>query len=177
LAQIQAEFGGANPIYLSEYYRGGAYVPNTTPNLAIPTSGAIDLADFYGTTNTVSQSYTLTCGTFSTTGKFASTINGYRTAPFSPTIGAISPTTFNGYTILSLTDGFGVVTARGIAFAGNLVGVPVFTSLVAGGVTVYAASASTPAGTYNAAGYTSWDWLNTSVGIPASGSIAATISL
>lgn len=28
-AQIQAEFGGANPISLSEYYRGGAYVPTT----------------------------------------------------------------------------------------------------------------------------------------------------
>ena len=29
LAQIQTEFGGSNPIGLSEYYKGGSYVPNT----------------------------------------------------------------------------------------------------------------------------------------------------
>lgn len=30
LANIQTEFGGANPISLSEYYAGGAYVPAGT---------------------------------------------------------------------------------------------------------------------------------------------------
>ena len=49
MAQIQAEFGGPTPIVLSNYYRGGAYVPNTPPNAAIPTSGAISLSQFYGT--------------------------------------------------------------------------------------------------------------------------------
>lgn len=29
LSQVQGEFGGANPISMSEYYRGGAYVPTT----------------------------------------------------------------------------------------------------------------------------------------------------
>ena len=28
LSQVQGEFGGANPISMSEYYRGGAYVPH-----------------------------------------------------------------------------------------------------------------------------------------------------
>lgn len=46
LAQIQTEFGGSNPIGLSEYYRGGAYV--TTNNTGVPTSGAITLSNFYG---------------------------------------------------------------------------------------------------------------------------------
>ena len=27
LAQVQSEFGGSNPISMSEYYRGGSYVP------------------------------------------------------------------------------------------------------------------------------------------------------
>lgn len=49
LSDIQNEFGGANPISLSEYYRGGAYT--TTNNTGVPTSGAIDLADFYGGLN------------------------------------------------------------------------------------------------------------------------------
>jgi len=46
LSQIQSEFGGSNPISLSEYYRNGSYV--TSNNTSVPTSGTIDLADFYG---------------------------------------------------------------------------------------------------------------------------------
>lgn len=48
LANIQTEFGGSNPIGLSEYYRGGSYVPSNVT--AVPTSGAISLSQFYGTT-------------------------------------------------------------------------------------------------------------------------------
>ncbi len=40
LSQVQAVMGGANPISLSEYYRGGAYVPSTkTVDVREPTSG------------------------------------------------------------------------------------------------------------------------------------------
>ena len=46
LAQIQTEFGGSNPISLSEYYRGGPYV--TTNNTGVPTSGSISISNFYG---------------------------------------------------------------------------------------------------------------------------------
>ena len=49
LADIAAEFGGATPHSLSEYYRGGTYVPDTAGNVSIPTSGAIAFDDFYGT--------------------------------------------------------------------------------------------------------------------------------
>jgi hypothetical protein len=45
LSAIQTEFGGSNPIALSEYYRGGAYVGDGAPN--VPTSGAIALNTFY----------------------------------------------------------------------------------------------------------------------------------
>jgi len=51
LAQIQAEFGGSNPASLSEYYRGGSYVPNTTTNSSIPTSGTITMSNFYSGSN------------------------------------------------------------------------------------------------------------------------------
>lgn len=47
LYQIQAEFGGANPISLSEYYRGGAYVGSSATS--VPTGGAISMSNFYGT--------------------------------------------------------------------------------------------------------------------------------
>jgi hypothetical protein len=46
LSDIQDEFGGTNPISLSEYYRNGSYV--TENNTGVPTSGAIQLDDFYG---------------------------------------------------------------------------------------------------------------------------------
>ena len=45
LTGIQTEFGGANPISLSEYYRDGAYV--TPNNTSVPTAGAISTSFFY----------------------------------------------------------------------------------------------------------------------------------
>lgn len=52
LAAVQTEFGGANPISLSEYYRGGSLVPvgtaAGTSGAQIAMSGAISLGDFRG---------------------------------------------------------------------------------------------------------------------------------
>jgi len=56
LANVQSEFGGSNPISLSEYYRNGSYV--TSNNTSVPTSGTIDLGDFYGSVNQFSFSIT-----------------------------------------------------------------------------------------------------------------------
>ena len=49
---IQGEFGGSNPIGINEYYRGGGLVPNHSNTSSIPTSGTIDVQDFYGTSVT-----------------------------------------------------------------------------------------------------------------------------
>ena len=51
-SQIQGEFGGSNPISLSEYYRGGPIVPNHGHTSPIPTSGTISVNNFYGTSAT-----------------------------------------------------------------------------------------------------------------------------
>lgn len=48
IGDIATEFGGASPHGLSEYYRGGTYVPNTQRNQNIPTKGEIAISDFYG---------------------------------------------------------------------------------------------------------------------------------
>lgn len=49
LSEIQSEFGGSNPISMSEYYRGG-YVPANGTNIGtIPASGSISVSSFYGT--------------------------------------------------------------------------------------------------------------------------------
>ena len=54
---IVAEFGGSGQHGLTEYYRGGSFVTNSSLNTSIPTSGQISLTDFYG-----AQAYT-TCYT------------------------------------------------------------------------------------------------------------------
>lgn len=48
---IRAEFGGGYPIYINQYYRGGARVPNTPANANVPTSGTIYASQFYNATN------------------------------------------------------------------------------------------------------------------------------
>lgn len=55
LSQIQTEFGGDTPIGLSEYYRGGLYVPDSVNTTLVPTSGAINVANFYGTQKSYTQ--------------------------------------------------------------------------------------------------------------------------
>jgi hypothetical protein len=51
LSAIQTEFGGSNPISISEYYAGGGLVPSGTSgtNGAVPSSGQISFSQFYGT--------------------------------------------------------------------------------------------------------------------------------
>lgn len=62
LTQIQTEFGGSNPISMSEYYRGGAFV--TSNNTTVPTSGAISISNFYGTTKRVFIPLTISSSTY-----------------------------------------------------------------------------------------------------------------
>ena len=103
LAMIQTEFGGINPIGLDEYYAGGANVPSGTTgtNGAVPSSGAIAMSIFYGTSKVI-DTQTVTIGTFT----FKSLITrGFYTVT---TTGSISDGTFNpvsGATIESLSWG------------------------------------------------------------------------
>ena len=51
LGAIRNEFKAASgAVSLSEMYRSGTYVPPLTANAGIPTSGAIDMDDFYSST-------------------------------------------------------------------------------------------------------------------------------
>lgn len=63
LNDIQAEFGGPDPVVLSNYYKGGAYVKTTDFAPRVPSSGRIRLSDFYGARVT-----TLTTLSFTTAG-------------------------------------------------------------------------------------------------------------
>tara|TARA_R110000868_G_scaffold107277_3_gene293527 strand:- start:54 stop:1052 length:999 start_codon:yes stop_codon:yes gene_type:complete len=125
-AQIQAEFGGSNPISLSEYYRGGSYVPNTTVNSSIPTSGTITMSNFYSGSNTaaawssadfnsstnVARNSVNTSNTLSPTitGSMDINVSGGISASFSIAGGSFSATT------RAITTGQNI-TARGTASA------------------------------------------------------------
>ena len=60
LNDIQTEFGGTNPISISEYYRGGSFMSDNNSN--VPTSGTIDLADFHGSVLANSITYEIIGG-------------------------------------------------------------------------------------------------------------------
>ena len=49
IQSLVGEYGGSAPHGMNEYYRGGGLVPNTSNTASIPTSGTIQLDDFYGT--------------------------------------------------------------------------------------------------------------------------------
>jgi len=61
---IATEFGGTVPHSLNEYYRGGGLVPNVPQNAAIPTSGAIPMGSFYGSTNRVAIPLTIAANAY-----------------------------------------------------------------------------------------------------------------
>ena len=65
LSDIQTEFGGSNPIALSEYYAGGDNVPSGTTGDAgsIPSSGAIAVSQFYGSSNRIAIALTISSTT------------------------------------------------------------------------------------------------------------------
>lgn len=62
LSQIQSEWGGSNPISLSEYYLGSLPTGRTNYG-SIPSSGEIQMSDFYGTNSAVANwTSTMTVG-------------------------------------------------------------------------------------------------------------------
>ncbi|HET8688580.1 MAG TPA: hypothetical protein VFM18_18355 [Methanosarcina sp.] len=62
-SEIQTEFGGVNPISLSEYYAGGPYVQvSPALNPGIPASGPVYLSGFYGAVKQFVFSYTVASG-------------------------------------------------------------------------------------------------------------------
>ena len=127
LAQIQSEFGGANPIGLNEYYRGGSYVPNTSANNGIPTSGTIDMADFYnGTALAADNNISFTMQNY-TTGSGKLTFNHYG-ANGSLSDGSITTNNLNSYTISDMAKIQGVAFTYIITFAGTANGYNAYTT-------------------------------------------------
>lgn len=58
---IELEFQGTstNQLSMSQLYRGGGIVPNASVNTAVPTSGQIAIGNFYGASNRIALSQTI----------------------------------------------------------------------------------------------------------------------
>jgi hypothetical protein len=94
LSEIQGEFGGSNPISLSEYYKGGTLVPNFSLTSSIPTSGTISVGNFRSTavsptvngftsTGDTGQNFLMLGGAVSPSGVFIA-VGGASSAPRGP---------------------------------------------------------------------------------------------
>lgn len=88
LDDVQTEFGGTNPIELTEYYAGGSYVPATVSG--VPTSGTIGLDDLRGKTKII---YAISLSISPSTGTY----------PFTSTLTWTSNLPVGGYVNLNIT--------------------------------------------------------------------------
>ncbi len=184
LSDIQTEFGGSNPIGLSEYYAGGLYVPSGTSgtNGAVPTSGEIAVSDFYGTQAGIT--ITVTEGSAS----FAGSLFGFSLANkvvSAPESGYASIGTFGSRTPTTINS----VIINGLYFSANKYAQPRFyftlagnraqnfiTSLnIQGYGSVTTASADSHGYIANA-GQTFWRWNISPTGWDGTGTRTVTIS-
>lgn len=173
LSDIQTTMGGSNPISLTEYYRGGTYVPNITANNAIPTSGTISITDFYGALGSVSSNHTLTVGSRSYTEFKVNYIDyGYSTSVY--TYGSLSPTTYSSSLgTITINDCYWNDSTNSFHFRinKNTNADTAFYEIVVNGTT-YARSAAgfTDGGTYGI-----WIWASPSNPFPTSGNVTLTV--
>ena len=147
---IVGEFGGSAPHALSEYYRGGDFVPDSAANSGVPTSGQINISDFYGAANLV-WTTDLTVGFLF--GK-ANSIYGFNA---DNAIGSLSDNTvdFKGGAICENLAWGSVTQIISFAITGNVTNAG-FTTMTVNGNSFNRTSATY---NYNSSGnFTEWYW-------------------
>jgi hypothetical protein len=159
MSAIHTEFGGTEK--LSAYYRGGTYVPNTTTNSAIPTSGKIKYSEFYGASKTIPGNImgaaTTTYGDIS-----VFTAVGYSNSSDSgDSGGTMSPTTATSHTYTIIRCISGLVGTQNTLIVALVA--PLTTSMTSVAFTdnhSVARSFTTASATYSDAsgGETQWRW-------------------
>jgi len=96
---IRNQFGASGTPDMAEYYRGGVNATRVHSygsghNTTVPTSGTIDMADFYNT----HRGWHLVCGQVNFGTNFIRNY-GYSNGTIIPAIGSINPTNYRGATI------------------------------------------------------------------------------
>lgn len=156
LAQIQTEWGGSNPISLSEYYLGSLPTGRTNYG-SIPSSGQISMSNFYGTNAALGTwTSTLTVGSFSI---FKSTGYGYSSGLVNASAGSMTDDTidtYNNYQIETLH--WNLSNLVNLRLVGSNIPNSGWTSIKVGSTTYNRSSASHNTAT---SGYTLWQWSDT----------------
>lgn len=173
LANIQTEFGGSNPISLSEYYAGGSYVPAGTSGTygAVPSSGQISIRNFYGTTKGIDVQ-SITVGSQNTCDKVGCFID--YTGFSSGTFGSISDGTFNPIAGAAVKAFYHYYSGSNLVF--KLVGIRAnsgWTSVTIGGQTFNRASAAFTTNSTN--NDTTWTWSGVSTNPMPTSSIGSVL--
>ena len=113
LNSIKTEFGGGASVPINSYYAGGTYVPTGTTGIngAIPSSGQINLAIFYGASAIIVNSFTLNQGyVYNDGGKTNPTYSrGYSNSSYVSyygSFGSITPLTFTTGGSTKTIEGF-----------------------------------------------------------------------
>ena len=112
LSQIQSEFGGSNPINLSEYYRGGSLVPAHGNTTGIPSSGQISVSQFYGKSNTapIDNAFSGTIGQTSPAPNKYGVVRRGASRSNSPVLFTNTPSTYGSFSDNTFTNPAGTVT-------------------------------------------------------------------
>lgn len=120
---IATEFGGSTPHSLSEYYAGGGLVPAGTTGTygAVPSSGAITIQNFYGTSNYIAPTFTTGAEqTASVSGDAAIQIaNGYIVTGAYLDAGGSQALHYKQLTVNNKTGVWGTQSSVGFAYCSN----------------------------------------------------------
>jgi hypothetical protein len=92
-SDMQTEFGGSNPISMTEYYGKST----------LPSSGTISASDFYGTADAISTTYKGTSSSFTVSGSGIIVCAGMTTGSFSnpPNLTSVVVTGCTALTLLT----------------------------------------------------------------------------
>ena len=175
---------------MNEYYKGGGLVLNHSNNANVPTSGTIELDDFYGASNTSpsDNQFSFTAGSYSVPGaKFGDTQNGVNPG----NMGSFTDSTFTnpaGTTTFTVAQFYhtvtNITTTAQFALSGNYNGQTLaaatgYSHVVtfSQGSTAITTDPTQGNGVYlTNSNVTAWSVLSAQGTMPSSGSVTITIS-
>ena len=186
---LVGEYGGSAPHGMNEYYRGGSLVPSHSNTSGIPSSGTIQLDDFYGTSASApnDNQFTFTAGSFTVPGaKFQDVRKGVQPG----NMGSFSDSSFtnaSGTTTFTVTEFFHTTTTLSTIatfsisgnHSGTLTNAIGYSHIVAfsQGSTVISDDPTQSNGVYiTASNHTTWSVLRAQGTMPTSGSVTISIS-
>lgn len=175
ISDIVAEFGG--PGGLTDYVRGGPYVPNIPANNGVPTAAPLDVLDFLGATAGYEWNSSLAIG--SGGGAY-----GYDAAGFFGPFGSLSPNSYTddssaSRTVVGITYDTGGAGTLGFTLGGS--GVPnnnsTFETLHLPGGDFNRSAATYDSDIGGMGLYTGWSWSTGTNPIGTSGTVGVGLTI